>query len=424
MSSYEFWLTDDYGVRLAQIQDHFFFSYTRSLIGFGTLEIGISYDKFAEKILPVFRPDRRIEVWRSPADDYPLRLERIYFLRRPKMYQRKEDDVKVIVLYGRDSKDLLARKSVIQFSGTSYASKTDYIDDMMKAIVREQMTAGTAVDENGVSSTARAYPSGLFAVQSDVSLGPSITRSFADKNVLDILKELRDTSFQLYASDPLTYRKIYFDVFEVSIKDTKLFILDAQTLLPILDTNGYGIEDARNSDLGLAGFFGFEFRTIPDIYGKDRTSGIIFSVENGNLEAPWYSISHYDEVNSVYVKGQGRGESRAVRNRYDSSRIGVSAWNRSEAVVQATYETSLTALDSVGDLALSEGSPIEEIYATFINSPGDEDKPRSLYGLDWDLGDILPVNFAGIQINCEVVIIYVSVDENRVENVMGRNTVS
>lgn len=421
MSQYEFWLTDDQGVRLKLIDDFFFASYTRSTMGFGTLELGVSYDLFLAEIQPVFRPDWRVEVWRSPSEAYPLRMERIYFLRKPKIYKRETDNVQVVVFYGRDPKDLLARRHIIQASGTDAASKTDEIDDMMKQVVREQMVYGTVLDQNSGQDNTRAYPQGQFAAQANNSLGPIITRSFADKNVLDAIKELKETSFQLYDEDPFLNRKIYFDVVEKSITGGEIYIL-AEDLEIILDESGDGLLDEQS--LGLVGGFGFEFRTYADMRGSDRTAGLVFSVENGNLEAPWWSKDHLDEVNSVYVKGQGRGESRAVVHVEDLSRVNSSRWNRSESVQQATYETDLTALEAVGNLELNEGKPAQEFYATFLNTPGDESTPRSLYGIDWDLGDILPVSFTTQMINCEVVIVYVSIDENGKETILGRNVVN
>jgi hypothetical protein len=47
--------------------------------------------------------------------------------------------------------------------------------------------------------------------------------------------------------------------------------------------------------------------------------------------------------------------------------------------------------------------------------------PRSLYGIDWDMGDLLKVNYAGKQFEIEVINVYVSVNENGEEKITGRN---
>jgi hypothetical protein len=50
-------------------------------------------------------------------------------------------------------------------------------------------------------------------------------------------------------------------------------------------------------------------------------------------------------------------------------------------------------------------------------------QPRSLYGLDWDLGDLLPVFFAEKYFTAEVVVVHVSVNEDGEESIVGMNTV-
>lgn len=419
MAAYEFWLTDDRGVRLMLMEGYSFASYTRTVSGFGTAEIGIPYDLFIANVQPVFRPDWRLEIWRSPAHGYPMRLERTFLLRKPKVYRRKEDDVQMVTLHGRDAKDLLARRYVIQAAGTAPAKKTDQIDDMMKAVVREQMLYGSALDVNGAQNNTRAYPNGEFFVQADFGLGPSVTRSFADANVLELLKDLSAQSFQLNKALS-TNRKIYFDVVERYGLDDDIYILDEDGEI-ILDEQGQPLLDESAVVTGAQ--FGWMFVTLADRYGLDRTDRREFSVENGNLEAPWWSKDHLDEVNSVIVKGQGRGESRAVATVEDTARIASSRWNRVEMVKQATYEVDSSGLTSVGTAELNQNRPREELYATILNTPGSDDAPRSLYGLDWDLGDILPVSFAGMQFEAEVVIVYVSIDENGRELVIGRNRV-
>jgi ReqiPepy6 Gp37-like protein len=168
---------------------------------------------------------------------------------------------------------------------------------------------------------------------------------------------------------------------------------------------------------------GFQFRTFVNLRGTDRTTQLEFSVENSNLEAPFYSIDHFDEINAVYAKGQGRGESRATALVEDAVRIGASRWNRHEAMREASYEVEDAALEEVARAELADGKPREELYATFLNTPGSQDAPRSLYGIDWDLGDLVRVTYARKQFTAEILIVYVSINENGVEEITGRNQV-
>lgn len=381
-ATYELWLEDDGGTRIMLLEP-FFFSYSRTTVGYGSFQVGLSYQTLKNKITPVFLPDRRVSVWRSPAQGVPMRRERTYLLREERIYTR-EDSMDIVVFYGRDGMDLLNRRWVIQAAGSAYATKTNEIDDLMKAIVREQMLYGSAVNSSGAVDNTRAYPSGEFAVDADVALGPSVTKTFQDRNVLDVLKELKDQSFSL--NETGTSSKIYFDVVESQISGSNRF--------------------------------GWAFRTYASLRGTDRTNGVEFSVENENLRTPEYSKNHMDEINSVFVKN-----GTLVSNITDPDRIATSRWNLSESVRFGYFESTAAGLTSIGNSELGKGIPVEDLNAEFLNTPGDERAPQSLYGIDWDLGDLLPVSYAGMQFDAEVKIVYVAVDETGKETITGRNKV-
>jgi hypothetical protein len=396
MATYELWLTDDSGQRMFPLEKYINFAYTRSSMYLSTIQIQFNFKEWIEMVQPFFRPDWRIEVWRSPAYGYPMRQEDVYMLRKPEVYTREEDAVQTLFLRGRNGMDLLNRRSVIQYTDTQYTTKTDYIDDMMKEIVREQMLYGSCLGYTGVVDNDRAWPQGEFTVQEDFSLGPNAKLSFADRNVLDIMRELMEMSFNMNYTLS-TNRKIYFGVVPVELTGSTATLAEP---------------NART---------GYEFRTFADLRGIDRTDGIEFSVENGNLKGPTYIESHFDEVNAVYVKGQGIDSGRATLEVENLTLIRKSRWNRSEGVRSATYETDASGLQGEADVALGEGKPIFNLDSVFLNSPGSKNTPRSLYGIDWDMGDLLPVSYAGKQFEIEVVNVYVSVDDQGNENITGRN---
>lgn len=397
MAEYALWLTDDAGRRitlLSELKEPFFFSYTRAVSGMATFNFGVAFRPFKDKIKPYFAPDRRVEVWRSPAHGVPLRREDVFMLRKAHVYTR-DDNVEVLQFYGRNGIDLLNRQSVIQRDGTSYASKTDNVDDMMKAIVREQMLYGSAITRLGVQDNSSAWPQNEFFVQADLGLGPSVSRSFADRKVFDILKELRDASQQLHVENS-SNRKIYFDVIPRDLA---------------------GITTTTASPLG------WEFQTYADLRGSDRTMGAEFSLENENIAKPAYSISHLDEINAVIVRGNGSGLNQMIGFAQDTTRVASSRWNRFEKVFAATSESSVTALNDAGRAELFKGKPVEELYVTFLNSPGGPNAPRSLYGLDWDMGDLVKVNYADKQFEVEIGVVYVAVDDTGNEVITARNGV-
>lgn len=390
MAAYEFWLTDDGGNRFYAIQKIFFATYTRPVFGIGSISLGMSFEEFGDVVKPFFKPDWRVEVWRSAAHGIPMRREDVYLLRKPSIYTR-EDNVQVIQFYGRNGIDLLYRRWVIQRLGTSYAKKTGQVDDVMKSIVREQMLYGSALDKDGVVDNTRAWPQNEFTVQADGSVGPTVSRTFAGRMVFDIVKDLSKVSIQKNRSSS-SDRKIYFDV------------VPKQT----------GLSAAP---------LGWEFQTFADLRGSDRTLGPVFSMENENISNTAYSISHLDEINSVYILGAGKGKSQIIESVQDMERIQASRWNRVEKVISASSETTTDGLQDAGEAELNKRKPKEEMVFTFLNTPGGVNTPRSLYGVDWDLGDLVRVNYAGKQFTSEILTIYVSIDDAGKETVTGRNVV-
>jgi hypothetical protein len=351
-----------------------------------------------------------------------MRLEQIYLLRMPRIYTRKEDNIQIVELYGRGAIDLLRRRVIIQASGSSFARKTGAIDDVMKEFVREQALAGYATDENGMADNTRAYPVDLFTVQNNMSLGPSVTVNYPDRNLLDALKELREMSFQKNKEDAANL-KIYFDVVPTKFRVFSVYVLQ-ENGLSIEDEYGNSILDETSIPYDAIIDNGLRFQTFADLYGTDRTDGVVFSDKNENMEMPDYQKSHLEEVNAIIVKGLGRGDSRQVSVVTDDKRIGASRWNRCEEFLDASSEPDQSNLSDLGNASLWKGEPVEEINAVFLNTPGNKDAPRSLYGVDWDLGDLLPVEYSDKIFDIEVSVVYVALNEKGEERITGRNRVN
>lgn len=419
MAKYEVWLLDDEGNKIIQIDDFHYLAYSRLVSGMGICQIGYPFTEIQNKLAEYWKLDRRVEIWRAPLDDMPLRRDVIFLLRSPRIYTRDSDGYVYLEYYGRSPIDLLNRRVIPQYAGSTYTEKTDEIDDIMCSIVRENCLYNTVTDETGIVDNGRAFPESEFLVQADRSLGPSVTVTLADKSLMDALTELRDLSIQKNAEDSAN-RRIYFDVVVSDLKNYVIYILDHE-FETILTEDGEPLLD--ETSISTLAPQGFEFVTIADRFGDDRTQQFEFSAENGNFVGGSYQLSHMDEVNTVYVKGQGEGESRQVETVVDATRIAVSRWNRCETLLEASSSTSVESLQSDGSKTLDEGKPTDELYGTFVSIEGDENTPRCLYGLDWDLGDLVRVQYVGKYFDAEILTIHVSIDENGKENIQGRNKI-
>ena len=367
MAEYQIWLTDDAGVRIKLLKGYAFCTYSRASQGYGTFHIGIPINLF--DVDPLFIPDRRVEIWRSPAPGFVSRREGSYFLRKWNAYTRN-DGMTIIEFFGRSPIDILRRQSVSSYTASAY-SKTGPADDVMKEIVYENFV-----------SPAQTAPSGEFLVDGDEGQGPTISASFFGDNVLDILDDIRKTTFIKNKADA-TDKKIYFDVVEGA---------------PL-----YG------------GGYGYIFRTYSEYRGTDRTTGVIFSVENGNLDNPSYYEDHLSSYTNVATMN---GAASTYNGSAESGDKDLSRWNDS-LKIEGTSKEDTTVNNDKAEQILQDNSADKAFNGTFLNSPGSDRQPRSLYGIDWDMGDLVRVQYAGKNFNVEVSIVYVSVDESGKENITG-----
>jgi hypothetical protein len=368
MSSFEFWLTDDSGRRMLQLEP-VFASYSRTTEGYGALQLGVPYYDYIKKMpITPFQRDWRIDAWIKPGPEYPLRRDGSFILRKYSVYQRV-DGVMIIEFYGRSPIEILRRQSVLTTVAADY-QKTDYIDDMMKDIVTRWF------DGNGNT------PLGEFVVDSNLSLGPSVTHEFGNKIVLDVLEELKDASLTLNLVNGTS--KIYYDVVE------------DDSLVP------YG--------------FGYRFRTYAAQRGVNRTNELIFSPENGNIEKPYLYEDYLDEANDILVFLSGYDGTAE-----DAAAINASRWNRI-ARMSFGIEDAL-ANDTTANALLKQSAGRNIFNADLLSTPGSKDQPRSLYRVDWDLGDIVSVQFAKRYFSVMLAIVYVSINEDGKEKITARTLV-
>jgi hypothetical protein len=380
-SSYDFWLTDDSGRKITPLKNWSFFTYSRTTQGFGAIQFGMPYDYYRSLVPEVFKPDWRIDVWRSPDEGFPMRREGSFLLRKHTIYEEVEGD-RTIQFFGRSPIDILRRGSLC-YADIAQFEKTGLADDVMVEIVFQAYDTYNTL----------AVPDGEFVSDSSPGLGPSITRSFQGANLLDVLNDIKNETIGRNLALPTTVRKIYFDVVEHN------------TL-----TNGG---------------FGYIFRTYADLRGQDRTgSGLIFSVPNGNLRKPVYYEDHLDEINSLgALYGWGHGVGADCGELVFSNEIYSSRWNRCRKTMFMSLDVDVVNQTNTLNVELAKNRAQKVFSGDFLNTPGGPSQPRSLYGVDWDMGDLVRAEFADKTFDAEVNIVHVSVNDKGKENIVGQTEV-
>jgi len=119
--TYEIYLTDDRGLRLALLDYALPFSTTRdtNAIAHCTVNVPASFDE------NLIRLDYGLQIWRKPPSGV-MSLWRPYFLRKWR-FDTTADGEEIITLTGVDCNDLLRRRIVAAYAGVAQADKLSLI---------------------------------------------------------------------------------------------------------------------------------------------------------------------------------------------------------------------------------------------------------------------------------------------------------
>jgi hypothetical protein len=306
-----------------------------------------------------FAVGQLFEIWREKHGSLELQNETAYFLQDWQFYTDREGR-EYIQLFATDANWLLDTAIVWAYAGSSQAEKTGKPDDMMKAIVREQL-GELAVAERRKITVAGNVSAG----------GASITKAFAYRNVLTVLQELADV-----ANENGVY--LAFDVVRTA---------------PAV----------------------FQFRTYAGQRGTNhsRTSGDprLVGKQYGNLAEASFGTFHSDERNWVLVAGKGEEADRITVQRYNTSRIGSSKWNRREYFKDSRDNDNTAALQADGDEVLNEYKPKQILTGRLLDTPGMQ------FGVHYQFGDIVTAQAFGYNVDCHISSVRVKVDQDNGEQI-------
>lgn len=268
-----------------------------------------------------------------------------------------------ITLKGYGYNYLLDGRIVAYYAGSSYASKSDYADDLMKAVVRENL-GSLATD------TTRDLSTLGFSVSANATLGVRQDRAFSNKELLDVLRDVSFTSVQ-------DGTPVFFEVTH-----------------PTATT--------------------FEFVTYISQPGQDLTGELLpMSAEAGTLTNPRYLIDRRQEVNRYRVGGDEQGYHRNYVNVQDTTRQADSVWNLRERFLDRR-NLSAAQLEDAGLNALQAAQPIRKFSANLLDAKG------SRFGLDWNFGDRVPARFRGLNFSALIKAVSLSVDSDGSETLTAR----
>jgi len=361
---HELWLTDDYGLRLADndgrslLATTLGFRYSQIVNGIGWIDIKLPKSFNTDFIMP----DKMMQVWRA-AKGGKMALRRIYFLRKWRYTTTRNRET--LVISGPDINDLLRRRIVAAYSGSSQAQKSDFADDMIKEVVTESIS-----DAAAPTPTAGTRVWNDLSIAVDVGAGPSINLAFAYDKLLTSAGGGALPAIARAAREAGT--EVFFDI---------------------------------KPNVVSTGSVNFQFYTNINQLGQDLTGlGVLFDQERGNMKNPFLEYDYSNEINYVYSAGQGEGQARNIQQVYDSTRYSVSQWARCEGFADARNRSTNNGVREKGRQVLEGGRPRRRFGAW------PQDTQFARFGIDWDFGDRVRTRYRGIEFDAVVRSVVISID--------------
>lgn len=348
-TQYDFILRNQIGTIIDHPNDFFSLAYTQKDKEIGTLTITLPIEYYFNYHIT---RDFVLEVWRKPdTGNLYLEFDTVWFIRRVDLILDKNGNL-VLKLKAYDAKSLLRRRTVLFAAESTQAQKTAPADNMAKDIVTENTVY------------PRNFPN--FTVQNKIGAGNTLSKGFSNRNVFEVIKEITETS-----SNGGNF--ITFDIYCTS---------------------------------GLTNTF--EFRTYKGQRGIDRSnfSIVILDTALGNLVNITRAFDYTDEVTAAVAGGSGQGSERVISPVQISNSAYASNYNYIEAFIDARSNADLTSITNEAQSYLRSNRGKQIFTATI------QDTPVFLYGVNYNYGDIVPVQFIGEYINCRINAISVVIEKN------------
>ncbi len=263
--------------------------------------------------------------------------------------------------------DLVRREEIAYRAATSFSNKAGAGETVIKQFVDENIGPSAASPE-------RLLPSVMpnLTIQPDLGRGSYWEGGRSWKSLLETVQEVA------------TATGLAFDIVEVE-PAVFMFLVKENRLGENRSTEGLDQSTRLNSS---------------------GNSPVHFSLDRDNMLTPMVQITRSDVVNVVYALGAGEKDARLVLPVTDEYNVLLSPWNRRAVCRNASQETTLLALQSVGEEILNE----RRARAILTFQP--QQTFSTVYGRDYFFGDRVTATYEGVDYHLEIVEVELTFNEN------------
>ena len=295
--------------------------------------------------------DYRLTVWRSINNQQALLEGVTEFL----TVGWKITNTKITVT-ALSLQSLLQRRIIAYYAGLADYSKftSKYAGNIMKVLVRTNCTSGFAANRDGVDTYV---PMDNLTVNGDANDGVQLSIGCSRNNLFDTITTIAQSSMQ-----------------------------SGTWIVGQITSNGSA----------------WMFDTYPQYFGQDRRGQSVLSLGNRNVEQVELTYDRTKEYTTAIAAGSGTEVARIIGTNF-SAEVTASPYNRKEIFYTNPQLTKQAEVDAAA-LTLTRSN-----RATFSFSAALIQSPQFVRGVDYNVGDILTVEFNGTQYTTRLDVIDVSI---------------
>lgn len=268
--------------------------------------------------------------------------------------------------FGYGPTELLARRKIAYYAGSSETAKSGAGETVMKAYVDENI-GPSALVSNGRLEVDGAMSG--FSIAADNGGGDSWDGAAAFDTLLDALIKIQKSTGVDFA---------------VSVTSPGNWEFDARA-------KPWGV-DRSTDGLGSTG-----------LNGAGNTP-VVFSTEDRTLTEVSYSQSRTEEENTIFILGQGKESNREIALVENTTWQAASPINQREGSKNATGDGQFNAFknSSEGESLLDKRGPQDTLSFRMVQSP------NRRWGVDYFIGDLVQIRIPELGFDFTVQVLEVS----------------
>jgi len=356
-TTYSVYLSDPFGIRIADASDFLSLQYSRVVNGIGQLTLELA-GNFPQQYIRI--PDGRIEVWRriDGGREY-LDTDTVWLIQKIRTH-RDAKGTKTLIIEA-DTPLCIFREPGRVALGVAGSSPVTFTaaaaDNQIKDVARNAITTASL-------SSALQRNNSVITIAPNTSQGASVAKAFAFRECLTVMQEFAQAS-----TTNGTY--IAFDVVSQT-PDTMTFQTFAQQ---------------RGVDHRFPG----------------GNNPVFLSADFGNVGEANMALDYRDMASAVVTGGAGQGAQRVITRSQDLTLQGISPFGYREKFFEYTNTADTASLQAEGDAELRASRP----RLTYSGKILDTNDTR--YGVHWGWGDYVTVQDFGRSFDCRIEAITVTV---------------